>query len=49
MNIFSQMVVLNSKFDVQQEMIEWFDKEVLVGEKVNIGLQSWKYKVYTCK
>lgn len=40
MNLFSQTVVLSTKFDVQKEMKEWFDKEVLMGEKVNIGLQS---------
>jgi hypothetical protein len=49
MNLFSQPVVLDIKFDVQQEMREWFDKEKLVGEKVNIELQPWEYKVYTCR
>ncbi|MGV8092297.1 MAG: alpha-amylase family glycosyl hydrolase [Mangrovibacterium sp.] len=49
MNLFSQPVVLDVKFGVQQEMIEWFDKKRLVGEKVNIELQPWEYKVYMCK
>jgi glycosidase len=49
MNLFSQPVVLNAEFGVQQEMKEWFDKETLVGEKVNIELLPWEYRVYSCK
>jgi hypothetical protein len=32
MNFFSQTVVLNAEFDVQQEMEEWFDKRG-IGER----------------
>ncbi len=49
MNLFSQPVVLDAEFGVQQEMKEWFGKEMLVGEKVNIELQPWEYRVYSCK
>lgn len=49
MNLFSQPVVLDTEFDVQQKMRAWFGKEELVGEKVNIELQPWEYRVYTCK
>lgn len=38
MNFFSLAVVIDAEFGVQQEMKEWFDKEMLVGEKVNIEL-----------
>lgn len=49
MNFFSQAVVLNTEFGVQQKMKEWFDKEMLAGEKVNIELCPLEFTVYTYK
>jgi len=47
MNLFSQSVVSDVEFDVPKEMIEWFDKEKLAGEKVNIELCPLEFTVYT--
>ena len=50
MNLSSLPVVGYVKFDVQQEMEEWFDRAKLrEGEKVNVELLPWAYKVYVRK
>lgn len=49
MNLFAQPVVSDVEFGVQQEMVEWFNQEKLEGEKVDIELLPWQYKVYTSK
>jgi hypothetical protein len=49
MNLFAQPVVSDVEFGVQQEMVEWFNQEKLEGEKVDIELHPWEYKVFTSK
>ncbi|MGE4587052.1 MAG: alpha-amylase family glycosyl hydrolase [Mangrovibacterium sp.] len=49
MNLSAQPVVSSVEFGVQQEMAEWFNQDKFKGEKENIELFSWEYKVYTSK
>ncbi|MCW0481514.1 alpha-amylase family glycosyl hydrolase [Gaoshiqia sediminis] len=50
MNLSSQPVVDSVEFDVQHDFAAWKGKEKLIGgEKVNIELQPWEYKIYTRK
>jgi len=47
MNFFSQPVVLDTEFGVQQEMTAWFDKEKLGQlESVNIELDSQRLRFF---
>jgi len=49
MNLSAQPVVSGVEFGGQQEMVEWFNQEKLEGEKVDIELHPWEYKVFTSK
>ncbi|MGD9929733.1 MAG: alpha-amylase family glycosyl hydrolase [Mangrovibacterium sp.] len=50
MNLSSQPVVDSVEFDVQHDFAAWKGPEKLIGgEKVNIELQPWEYKIYTRK
>ncbi len=50
MNLSNEPFVQNIEFDVQEEFVDEFGKEKLVtGEKVNVELQAWEYKIYTKK
>ena len=50
MNLSDKPVVQNIEFGVQEEFEDVFgDEKVEIGEKVNVELQAWKFKIYTKK
>lgn len=50
MNLSDKLVVQNIEFGVQEEFEDVFgDEKVEIGEKVNVELQAWKFKIYTKK
>ncbi len=47
MNLSNKPVVQYVEFDVQEEFEDVFGNEMLTtGEKVNVELQAWEYKIY---
>ena len=50
MNLSAQPVVSDIEFDVQHDFEEWLGEGMLIkGEKVNVELLPWQYKVFIRK